>query len=99
MLVTIHHFYETTPEDSVNYKILWIENESRMVHLPIQLNESQQSLHISRDIVANPHKDILAIRSSSTFIDRNSIFRQIKNGLGFDFNGGKKWYPKEIWIY
>jgi len=98
MIVTIKHFYETTQNDSEMFQITWSENENRMIYLPMHLNETQQSLHVLRDINANPNKDILAIRFS-TFVERNSIFRQIKNGIGFDYNSGQKWYPSEIWIY
>ncbi len=102
MLVTIKHFYETTQEDTLNYQMLWNENDHRMIYLPIHLNESQQALHISLSLTLisnpNPKKDILAIKMPP-FIERNSIFRQIQNGLGFSYNGDKKWYPSEVWIY
>ena len=98
MIVTIKHFYETTQEDSINYETTWIENETRMIYLPIHLNETQQALYVSRSLLSNPTKDILAIKMP-TFVERNSIFRQIRNGIGFDYNSGQKWYPSEIWIY
>ena len=98
MIVTIKHFYETTQEDSINFQILWSENENRMIYLPIHLNETQQSTYVSRSLITNPNKDILAVKMPS-FIERNSIFRQIKNGIGFDYNNGESWYPSEIWIY
>jgi hypothetical protein len=98
MLVTIKHFYETSQEDSVNYETTWIENENRMIYLPIHLNETQQTLYVSRNLLSNPNKDILAIKMPS-FVERNSIFRQIRNGIGFEYNGDQKWYPSEIWIY
>ena len=98
MLVTIKHFYETTQDDSVNYQTLWRENEPRMIYLPIHLNETQQALYVSRTLISNPKKDILAIKMPS-FIERNSIFRQIQNGLGFSYNNGVTWYPSEVWIY
>ena len=99
MLVTIKHFYEDNHEDTLNYQNLWSENEDRMIHLPIHMNETQQALHISRTLISNPNpkKDILAIKMPP-FIERNSIFRQIQNGVGFSYNGGKKWYPNEVWI-
>jgi hypothetical protein len=98
MLVTIKHFYETTQHDSINFGNLWIENQHRMIYLPIHLNETQQSLYVSRTLISNPDKDILAIKMP-TFIERNSIFRQIQNGLGFSYNNGDTWYPSEVWIY
>jgi len=98
MIVTIKHFFETSQNDSINYPIIWSENEYRMIYLPIHLNETQQARYVSRSLVSNPNKEILAIKMA-TFIERNSIFRQIKNGIGFDYSGGKKWYPHEIWIY
>ena len=97
MLVTIKHFYETTQEDTLNYQILCSENEDRMIYLPIHLNETQQALYVSRTLISNPDKDILAIKMPP-FIERNSIFRQIQNGVGFSYNGGKKWYPNEVWV-
>ena len=99
MLVTIKHFYEDNHEDTLNYQNLWSENEDRMIHLPIHMNETQQALHISRTLISNPNpkKDILAIKMPP-FIERNSIFRQIQNGVGFSYNGDKKWYPTEVWI-
>lgn len=97
MLVTIKHFYETTQEDSINYETTWIENETRMIYLPIHLNETQQALYVSRSLLSNPTKDILAIKMPP-FIERNGIFRQIKNGVGFSYNGDQKWYPNEVWI-
>ena len=97
MLVTIKHFYEITQEDTLKYQILCSENEDRMIYLPIHLNETQQALHISRTLVSNPNKDILAIKMPP-FIERNSIFRQIQNGVGFSYNGGRKWYPVEVWV-
>jgi len=97
MLVTIKHFYETTQEDTQNYQILCSENEARMIYLPIHLNETQQALYVSRTLVSNPNKDILAIKMPP-FIERNSIFRQIQNGVGFTYNGGQKWYPAEVWV-
>ena len=100
MLVTIKHFYEITQDDSINYQVLWSENEHRMIYLPIHLNETQQSLYVSRTLISNSNskKDILAIKMP-TFIERNSIFRQIQNGLGFSYNNGDTWYPSEVWIY
>ena len=99
MLVTIKHFYETTQEDTLNYQMLWSENEPRMIYLPIHLNETQQALYVSRTLISNsnPKKDILAIKMPP-FIERNSIFRQIQNGVGFSYSNGQKWYPKEVWI-
>lgn len=98
MLVTIKHFYETTHDDSINYQVLWSENEHRMIYLPIHLNETQQALYVSRTLISNPNKDILAVKMP-TFIERNSIFRQIQNGIGFGYNNGETWYPSEVWIY
>ena len=97
MIVTIKHFYETTQEETINYQILCSENETRIIYLPIHLNETQQALYVSRTLISNPNKDILAIKMPP-FIERNGIFRQIQNGVGFSYNGGQKWYPKEVWI-
>jgi hypothetical protein len=77
--------------------MLCSENEDRMIYLPIHLNETQQALYVSRTLVSNPNKDILAIKMPP-FIERNSIFRQIQNGVGFSYNGGRKWYPAEVWV-
>lgn len=98
MLVTIKYFYETTQDDSINYPVLWSENEHRMIYLPIHLNETQQALYVSRTLISNPSKDILAVKMP-TFIERNSIFRQIQNGIGVGYNNGETWYPSEVWIY
>ena len=68
-----------------------------MIFLPVNLNETQQAIYLSRAVISNPDKDILAIKTR-TFIERNSIFRQIQNGVGFSYNGDKKWYPTEVWI-
>ena len=98
MIVTIKYFYETDQDDHINYPILWNENESRMIFLPVNLNETQQAVYLSRAVISNPDKDILAIKTR-TFIERNSIFRQITNGLGFSYNNGTPWCPSEVWIY
>lgn len=100
MIVVIKHFYETNAEDFAYFESLWKKEENRMIFLPVHLNETRQALQLSRDIIADPSKDILAIRFSS-FIERNSIFRQIKNGTGFLYNnsGGTFWYPSEVWVY
>jgi hypothetical protein len=97
MIVIIKHFYETNAEDFAYFDSLWKEQEHRMIFLQMQLNETRQAAQISREINADPSKDILAIRFS-TFIERNSIFRQIKNGIGFSY-AGKTWYPTEVWVY
>ena len=99
MIVTIKHFYETTQEETLNYQILCSENENRIIYLPIHLNETQQALFVSRSLLSNsnPNKEILAIKMPP-FIERNGIFRQIQNGVGFSYSNGQKWYPKEVWI-
>ena len=97
MIVIIKHFYETNTDDFAYFDALWKEQEYRMIFLPMQMNETRQASQISREITADPSKDILAIRFSS-FIERNSIFRQIKNGIGFSY-AGKTWYPLEVWVY
>ena len=99
MIVVIKHFYETNEQDFAYFESLWKEQEHRMIFLPMHLNETRQSLQISREILADPSKDILAIRFSS-FIERNSIYRQIKNGIGFCYgNCGNVWFPSEVWVY
>ena len=98
MLVTIKYFYETDLDDHENYQMMWNDNEYRMIFLPMHLNETQQAIYLSRTLQSDPDKDILAIKTQS-FIERNSIFRQIKNGLGFGYNRGAPWCPSEVWIY
>ena len=97
MIVIIKHFYDTNEDDFAYFDSIWREQEHRMIFLPMHQNESRQASYISKEINAYPSKDILAIRSSS-FIERNSIFRQIKNGIGFT-SAGKTWYPLEVWVY
>ena len=84
MLVIVKHFYETNENDFAYFDVLWKEQENRMIFLPMHLNETRQAIQISKQIIADPSKDILAIRFSS-FIERNSIFRQIKKNFDWVF--------------
>lgn len=98
MILNLRYFYEKTDENFHEYNKIWDENKERMIFFQTNLRLKDQVSCITDYI--NDNKDILAIRfPSNTSIKRNKIINNIISGKGFNYDGNKIWYPKEVWIY
>ena len=98
MIVQIKYFHEKTQQDYENYDKIWRDNIERIAFLHTNLSSRDQIKSLRNNIDEN--KDILGIRFPlMNEITKNKIINNIIIGDGFTYDGNKKWFPKEVWIY